>query len=70
MPLVRIFGKDSCPYTTRAREEYAEKGYQVEYINVRKDESRVAEMLLLSKGRRCVPVIDEGGEVTVGYGGS
>ncbi len=67
---VRIFGKDSCPYTTDAREDYARRGYAVEYVNVRKDPDRVAELLRLSGGRRAVPVIDEGGKVTVGFGGT
>ncbi len=30
----------------------------------------MAEMTALSKGRRDVPVIVEGGKVTIGYGGS
>lgn len=70
MPLVRIFGKDSCPYTTRAREAYAEKGYEVEYINVRLDESRLPELLRLTGGRPAVPVIDDAGTITIGFGGS
>jgi len=38
---------------------------------VRADPSRLAEMLELSGGRRAVPVlVDEKGEVTVGYGGT
>jgi hypothetical protein len=30
----------------------------------------LSEMLVLSKGRRAVPVIVEDGEVTIGYGGT
>ncbi len=70
MASVRIFGKDSCPYTTDAREDYARRGYEVEYVNVRQDPSRLAELLKLSGGRRAVPVIDEDGKVTVGFGGT
>ncbi len=31
---VLIFGTNACPYTTAAREDYAKKGYDVEYVNV------------------------------------
>ena len=67
---VRIFGKDSCPYTSDARADYARRGYDVEYVNVRQDPERVPELLKLSGGRRAVPVIDEGGKVTIGFGGT
>jgi glutaredoxin 3 len=70
MPRVRIFGKDSCPYTTNARESYAQRGYDVEYVNVRQDPARLPELLKLSGGRRAVPVIDEDGAVTIGFGGT
>jgi len=37
---------------------------------VRKDASRLPEMLKLSGGKRLVPVIVDSGKVTVGYGGT
>jgi hypothetical protein len=38
---------------------------------VRADPSRLDEMLVLSKGRRAVPVIvADDGTVTIGYGGT
>jgi len=37
---------------------------------VKRDASRLDEMLKHSKGARNVPVIVEGGRATVGYGGS
>jgi hypothetical protein len=40
-------------------------------VNVKKDGSRIPEMLEHSGGRRAVPVIvDEQGKVTIGYGGT
>ena len=39
-------------------------------MNVRKDHDRLKEMVKLSGGRRAVPVILEGDEVTIGYGGT
>jgi glutaredoxin len=53
-----------------AREGFAEKNYEVQYHNVQKDKALLEEMLVLSKGRRSVPVIVEGDKVTIGYGGS
>jgi glutaredoxin 3 len=68
---VRIYGKDSCPYTTNARAAFAKQGFTVEYVNVRADPGRLPEMLEHSGGRRAVPVIvDADGKVTVGYGGT
>jgi len=67
---VVIYGKDTWPYTTRAREDYAEKGRTVDYVNVVSDPSRLDEMLKWSGGRRDVPVIVEDGRATIGFGGS
>jgi glutaredoxin len=37
---------------------------------VKTDSSKLEEMLTYSKGKRQVPVIVEGGKVSIGYGGS
>jgi glutaredoxin len=37
---------------------------------VKQDPIKLEEMLLHSKGSRKVPVIVEGGKVSIGYGGS
>ncbi len=42
----------------------------MEYRNVLHDPASLTEMLRLSRGRRDVPVVLEGGKATVGYGGS
>ncbi len=42
----------------------------MEYRDVVRDRSLLDEMLGHSKGRRDVPVIVDGGKVTIGYGGS
>jgi len=64
-----IFGKDSCPYTSAAREDHAKSGKPFEYINVLKNRDDLKRMLEYSKGVREVPVIVENGEVTIGYAG-
>ena len=68
--MVTIFGKDSCPYTQAAREDYARRGVAFEYINVKKQPAQLDRMLVFSKGRRAVPVIVDGDEVTIGFGGT
>jgi glutaredoxin 3 len=68
--MVTIYGKDSCPYTRAARDEYEERGEQVAYVNVRKDPAGLQQMLVHSRGRRVVPVIVEpDGRVTIGFEG-
>jgi hypothetical protein len=42
----------------------------VDYVNVKAGREALDRMLMLSKGRRSVPVIVEDGEIKVGYGGS
>jgi hypothetical protein len=42
----------------------------VEYHDVRKDAAAMKRFLELSGGDRRVPLIEEGGRVTVGFGGS
>jgi glutaredoxin 3 len=69
--MVVIYGKDSCPYTQAARDDYERRGVAVQYVNVKKSASDLERMLTLSKGRRAVPVIvDDAGEVTIGFGGT
>jgi len=43
---------------------------RAEYVNVKDDSKKLDEMLLLTKGIRKVPVIVEGEQITIGYGGS
>lgn len=69
--MVLIFGKENCPYTQRAREDYAARKVRFEYVDVKKNRSDMDRMLELSGGIRRVPVIvEEGGKVTIGFGGT
>ena len=69
MPVL-IYGKDNCPYTTAAREDHAKRKVAFEYINVLADPAKLKEMLKHTKGARKVPVIVDGGKVTVGFNGT
>ncbi|MCE9580911.1 MAG: glutaredoxin [Planctomycetes bacterium] len=67
---VTIYGKEGCPYTAAALEEYT-KSSKVAYVDVKKDAKQLEAMLKHSKGARRVPVIvDDAGKVTVGFNGS
>ena len=66
---VTIFGKNSWPHTSAAREAYAKKKKAVEYVSVIDDPQALEKMLVLSKGQRKVPVIVEGQRVSVGFQG-
>jgi glutaredoxin 3 len=68
--MVTIFGKGTCPYTRAAREDYARRGVDVEYVNVKGSADAMARMLSHTNGRRDVPVIVDGNEVTIGFGGT
>lgn len=69
--MVQIFGKDSCPYTQAARDDYASRRIPFEYINVKKSKADLERMLVYSNGRRAVPVIvEEDQTVTIGFGGT
>jgi glutaredoxin 3 len=68
--MVMIYGKNSCPYTQAARDDYARRGIPFEYIDVKKDAAALERMLVLSGGRRAVPVIVDAGTVTIGFGGT
>jgi glutaredoxin 3 len=67
---VLIYGKDSCPYTVAARDDYEARGVPFRYINVKKDAAGLERMLALTKGQRRVPVIVDAGKITVGFGGT
>jgi glutaredoxin len=68
--MVLIFGKDACPYTEAARDDYERRKIPFEYLNVKKDKAAMARMLEFSHGERRVPVIVDHGRVTIGFGGT
>jgi glutaredoxin len=68
--MVVIFGKDACPYTQGARDHYAAQSIPYEYVNVKKNPAQLERMLTYSNGARRVPVIVDGDNVTIGFGGT
>jgi glutaredoxin 3 len=69
MAEVKMFTKPGCPYCEAAREHYDSKGIAYDEIDVIGNAAAQKELLRLSGGRRIVPVIIDGGEVKVGWGG-
>ncbi|HVP65885.1 MAG TPA: UXX-star (seleno)protein family 1 [Anaeromyxobacteraceae bacterium] len=67
---VTIYGKTTCPYTNAARQDYRKRGYAVRYRDVKQDAEAMREFLALSGGERRVPLIDEAGRLTTGFGGT
>ena len=67
---VLIFGKDTCPYTQAARDDFARRRVPFDYVNVKKNRADLERMLQYTGGRREVPVIVENGRVTIGFGGT
>ena len=69
--MVVIFGKDTCPYTQAALDDYKRRNVVFEYVNVKKNAADLDRMLKLNGGQRRVPVIvDDDGRVTIGFGGT
>jgi len=68
--MVFIFGKDTWPYTQAARDDFQRRQVSFEYVNVKKNPAELQRMLGFSKGRRAVPVIVDGDQVTIGFGGT
>lgn len=67
---VVIYGKDDCPYTRAAREDYQGRGVPVTYHDVTRDPAAMQAFLALSGGERRVPLIVDRGRVSAGFGGS
>jgi glutaredoxin 3 len=68
--MVLIFGKDNCPYTQAAIEDYRRRRVEAKYIDVKRTAGELDRMLTYSGGKRRVPVIVEGERVTIGFGGT
>ncbi len=64
-----IFGKDDCPYTTKARQDYKKQCKSFIYVNVDNNPQGLEKMLEYSNGDYVVPVIVNVDEdnVEIGY---
>ncbi|PKN09978.1 MAG: glutaredoxin [Deltaproteobacteria bacterium HGW-Deltaproteobacteria-8] len=62
-PVLRIYGKDGCPHTRRARDAWPE----AEFLDVLANPLLLDEMLRLTNGVRRIPVIVRAGAVEIGF---
>lgn len=63
---VKIYSTPTCHYCVMAKDFFKEKGIKYEEFNVSTDLAKRKEMVDIS-GQMGVPVIDIGGEITVGF---
>ncbi len=66
---VIIYTKPGCPYCAAAKEDFTRRGVKFTEHDVTSDPA-VKEEAISRAGTAFVPVIVEGGKVTVGFGGS
>lgn len=66
---VTMYTKPGCPYCAAAKEHYQKKNIPFDEINVIDNPAAQKKLLALSKGERIVPVIVDGGKVTLGWDG-
>jgi glutaredoxin 3 len=62
---VLLYTKTGCPYCDAKRAELAARGVAVREINVSEHPETVAELLKVTRGRRIVPVVVEGGRIEI-----
>ena len=65
---VLLYTKTGCPYCEAKRAELAARGVAVREINVSERPEAVAELLKVTRGRRIVPVVVEGGRIEIAPG--
>ncbi|MCH9032054.1 MAG: glutaredoxin family protein [candidate division Zixibacteria bacterium] len=70
MSEVIMYTKPGCPYCAAAKAHYEEKGIEYQEFDVKADSSAAEKAAELAGGKHIVPVIVDGGEVKLGFGGS
>jgi len=67
---LEIFTRPGCPYCRALKRKLEHDGTPFVEYNVQSDAAALQRMLALNGGRRNVPTIVRGGEVTVGFHGT
>lgn len=62
---VVLYTRTGCPHSDAKRAELAARGAVVREVNVAERPDAMPELLKLTRGRRIVPVIVEGGTIAV-----
>jgi glutaredoxin len=66
---VLLYTKTGCQYCDAKRAELAARGALVREINLSERPEAIAELLKVTRGRRIVPVVVEGGRIEIAPGG-
>lgn len=69
MSKVRVYTKVGCPHCAAAKDDFKKRGVVFEEIDVHTVPGAAEEAMKLAGGRKVVPVIVEGGTVTLGFQG-
>jgi glutaredoxin len=69
MSEVTIYAKPGCPYCAAAMDDMQRRNVSYIKHNVQQDQAALKKMLELNGGRRQVPTIVQGNQVTVGFNG-
>jgi glutaredoxin 3 len=69
MSEVTIYTKSGCPYCAAAKDDFERRNVRYTEHNVKQSRGALKRMLELNGGRRQVPTIVEGSQVTVGFNG-
>jgi glutaredoxin len=64
-PHVTFYAKGGCPHCERERAVLVARGARFIEVDVVRHPEAIPELLKLTKGRRVVPVIVEGAQVTI-----
>jgi glutaredoxin len=64
-PPVLLYTKTGCAFCEAERAGLAARGATVREVNVTERPDAVAELLKLTRGRRVVPVVVEGGRIAI-----
>ena len=66
---ITIYTTPTCPFCKSAKEDLDRKGIKYKEIDVSKDAAALEEMVRIS-GKGLVPVMVDGENVTIGFGGT
>ena len=69
MPDVQIYTKPGCPHCAAAKADFERRGIRYVEHNAKDDPVALQRMLELNGGRRHVPTIVDGDQITVGFDG-
>lgn len=69
MNKVTIYTKPGCPFCEGVKEDLEKRGIPYTEYNIRLNPEALSQMLEINGGRRHVPTIVQGNQVTVGFQG-